>query len=534
MKFYLFIFNRSSKISVRHYPNRPPQPPAPSTAHLTQLSPSSTDDMNATLLKSNDNSQNPIKRELFGSFKGFSLKPLPMSKPNITGASNVAYVHPVAKKPDTIEIKNEHCVPSRVAPLPPTNSPKKNQIKTSPISVAKSSLTSSGSTSSSYRYQNINATNTVPETPIEVKLFAKPDKERPKISNPVLENSTCSVKEMIAAANSVQNPSKSKINETITKQTQAEKTKEIPIKKLAAEKSSLKKIEISAPMKTVNFGRSHSMRSPSNEKPPQKRNVLASGSMRLPAGSKRRNSIVDRPKNPPPPRPIAPQTSIDSLQQTYANIDRSIENSTDNIYCVIEDIKNPVETSSTNGLLSEIVNEIESRNIASIYSTSKKQNPSNASEQQQYDQTIYENIQCPDKNEDENFTNDNIYMNTANITETNSQKNDQINNKVKNPSFTNKMSTPSNSGIESVAKKFNSNTAPGKSKPVIAAKPAVSSLIEQKSANKEAIPKITTNKSFATSKPATSNSTNKWNNKATINPTSNVRSLHKRFENFNA
>lgn len=178
-------------MKVRHYPDRSaPQPPS---APSGQLSPSNTDDMNATLLKTNKANGETLKRELFGNFNGFSLKPMPMTKPNIAAAANVAYVHPGAKNTEP-EVKAES-VPIRAAPLPPSASPvKKAQIKSSPKL-----------SSQSFRYKNINCiSQSQPETPIEVKLFASKSnvKERPKISAHVLENSTCSVKELITAAKS--------------------------------------------------------------------------------------------------------------------------------------------------------------------------------------------------------------------------------------------------------------------------------------------------------------------------------------------
>lgn len=457
--------------------------------------------MNATLLKANNGQEDPVKRELFGSFKGFSLKPLPMSKPNIMGAANVAYVHPVAKAASINE-----CLPSRVAPLPPppavtavatANSPKKSQIKPSPKL----------SPSSSYRYQNINATSKdSPETPIEVKLFAtKSDaKERPKISNPVLENSTMSVKDLIATANSTQpkvhGPKSSNPHEST-------------MEKGAINKNSIKKLDISAPIKSVTFGRSQSMRSPSSEKAPAKRNVLASGSMRYPPGK--------RPKNPPPPRPSnappPPNTNNASLRNIYANTsddgNLSSANSSDNIYCVIEDVK---ESPPQNGLLSEIVNEIENRNGNSIYSTSKNQrkNTTNAIEPNE----TYVNVV--------NAQNDNLYMNTAEIVEepiSKSQPRTEI---------------PKSNNVSAIAKKLaGTSTAFGNGglKPTIAAKPPIIS-----NTTNSKISSATSKEMDSAKKPytkpvyATAVGKPRSVGKATITPTSTVRQMHKRFENRNA
>lgn len=447
-----------------------------------------------------------MKRELFGSFKGFSLKPLPMSKPNIMGAANVAYVHPVAKA----ESINE-CMPSRVAPLPPppavtatTNSPKKSQIKSSPKM----------SPSSSYRYQNINATSKdSPETPIEVKLFAsKSDaKERPKISHPVLENSTMSVKDLIATANSTQ----PKVHTLKPSNTHAS-----TMEKGAINKNSIKKLDISAPIKSVTFGRSQSMRSPSSEKAPSKRNVLASGSMRYPPGK--------RPKNPPPPRPSnappPPNTNNASLRNIYANTsddgDLSNANSSDNIYCVIEDVK---ESPPQNGLLSEIVNEIEHRNGNSIYSTSKNQRKNtNAIEPNE----TYANV---DNAEKIGAQNNNLYMNTAEIVDEPIAKS-QPQNKI-----------PKSNNVSAIAKKLaGTSTAFGNGglKPTIAAKPpTISNTTNSKSSSassKEMNHSDSTKKPYTKPVYATAVGKPRAVGKATITPTSTVRQMHKRFENRNA
>ncbi|XP_031634876.1 disintegrin and metalloproteinase domain-containing protein 19 [Contarinia nasturtii] len=512
------------KVSVHHYPDRPaPPPPPPNAPSSNQLSPSSTDDMSATLLKANEANEDPIKRELFGNFKGFSLKPLPMSKPNIVGASNVAYVHPVAKA----ETTSEQCIPMRAAPLPPSNSPKKSQIKSSPISNPKSSP-------SSFRYQNLNtSTNKTPETPIEVRLFAK---ERPKISHPVLENSTCSVKELIATANANQNSQKNfntlpKNNHVEQKIAQKPSDSQTTLKRALIDKNIVKKLDISAPVKAVTFGRSQSMRSPSSEKSPVKRNVLASGSMRHPSGIKRLNS-VDRPKNPPPPRPAnLPNSATSSLRNIYSNLNddvgtQSIDNSTDNIYCVIEDVKEP-SPPPTNGLLNEIVNEIGNRNKNSIYSTTKKNTaPKNVGNQR----TTYENINQSLRTNTSRLVDDkemvpgsnNIYMNTASVVE---QPHVQKSNNVTNP-----IENAHKPNVNSIVKKISYNSMhPGTAKSFPAVKPAIAtkpSIAEQK--------KSTSKETSQSSMPkvAGSNVTKMANSgKATINPTSNVRAMHKRFEN---
>lgn len=511
---------------MRHYPDRSaPQPPS---APPGQLSPSNTDDMNATLLKTNQANGETLKRELFGNFKGFSLKPLPMTKPNIAPAANVAYVHPVAKNTEP-DGKTES-VPVRAAPLPPSASPIKiAQIKSSPKL-----------SSHTFRYQNIKSTSEPqPETPIEVKLFASKSnvKERPKISAPVLENSTCSVKELIAAAKFAPNPDKS-IKPSNVAQKQAE-VHASSMKKSTMNKGSLKSLDISAPVKSVTFGRSQSMRSPNSEKPELKKNPLASGSMRKPAGVKRQMSIVDRPKNPPPPRPKSPDPSSNApksqTEQLYTNLQSNLNgkseesidnNSTDNIYCVIEDIK-PTSVSPPNGLLSEIVNEIENRNKSSIYSTSKRKNAPN----QDINEQTYQNVTS-------NTTNSAEQPLLNKISEPNSGNNNSIPSSMDKKKL-NKIAmvstTSQSSGIGSLAKKFNGNALPGKPKPIIASKPSIVNALEQKfAANNQSSSQKDSTKTPIPGK------TNKLNGKplntntttaAMATTTSNVRSLHKRFEN---
>lgn len=493
---------------------------------MPTLSPSSTDDMNATLLKSNDGNDDTVKRELFGSFKGFSLKPLPMTKPNIIGASNVAYVQPVAKT----ETINEQNMPARAAPLPPSSSsPKKSQVKSSPISHH------TKSSPSSIRYQNIDRIDkSSPETPIEVKLFAsKSDaKERPKISNPVLENSTCSVKELIATANGNQSNSNA-LPKTIQTSNVLQKANQLQFalhKNPLADKSSLKKLEISSSVRPTSFGRSQSMRSPTSAKEPPKRNDLASGSMRYPGGVKR-SATINRPKNPPPPRPSNPPA--DSMYNIYANTNdddnsiRSIENSTDNIYCDIDEIKEP---SPPNGLLSEIVNEIENRNLNSIYSTTKK--PSNTKIDSKFKKNIDQRnnfqVNSPglaSESQKSDSDNSHIYMNTNSVEQPLILKSSSHSNEAK----------AQKSNVASIAKKLNFNPAQGiSSKPIIAVKPP-SNAVDQKgiinnTSSKSASQSDSTKKPYNVAKTGSSNSMGRPN----IHQTSTVRSMHKRFENRNA
>ena len=201
------------------------------------------------------------------------------------------------------------------------------------------------------------------------------------------------------------------------------------IRKLKFDKEKLKNIEISNPIPQVDSGgaaeketttilRAQSMREPSQPKP----NLQSFGSMRIPSGANRPTSIhvhsrpTSPPPRPPPPKNLSQEYSYDDclnlLTEKNAPLAQMDNSPTNNIYAVIEDspklskkldnnerkvhfddggrYEEPVEleksesqsaenkksfnkvgTGSTEsmGLLSEIVSEIQARNLDSIYSS---------------------------------------------------------------------------------------------------------------------------------------------------------------------
>ncbi|XP_059048466.1 disintegrin and metalloproteinase domain-containing protein 19, partial [Achroia grisella] len=159
--------------------------------------------------------------------------------------------------------------------------------------------------------------------------------------------------------------------------------------------------------------RAQSMRAPATQKPL----IQSFGSMRQAAGASRPVSIVGRPTAPPPPLPneslqsyqnstqndIKSTDYVDCIEEKQAPLAHIDEESSDNIYAIIEEspVKSPVKSplggtvqvklesqsppegytapknipatsgsADSVGLLGEIVNEIQNRNFDSIYSAS--------------------------------------------------------------------------------------------------------------------------------------------------------------------
>lgn len=381
-----------------------------------------------------------LNNNMFGHFKGFTLKPLPNSRAPPAGATNVAFVHPVAK---TVE-DQANSVPNRSAPPVP----KPPQPSVTPLLVSSS----------------VNVANAAPALP----PFNPGSTARPLISSPILEASTCSAKELISPLRHNaekysdkhpvrQAPAPPPVAFTVLSQARPEviSAKEPPIKDkkitgkqnstiqriasflkkedkapkvkpMSLDKDKLKTIEISSPISTSDLSdseptsersyisRTQSMREPSLTTEVVKRvNIPTFGSMRYPGGSKRPGSVVgsSRPKSPPPPRPPAPPSITNmkipgvpgyqnppapkkvAFSNEYddceaveaaplAKITEDISPThSDNIYSVIDEYQRPkavtkspkpapLSSGGGMGLLGEICNEIENRNLDSIYSVS--------------------------------------------------------------------------------------------------------------------------------------------------------------------
>jgi hypothetical protein len=328
-------------------------------------SPSSPDDMNsliqqpdrptacATTEMENENNN------MFGRFKGFTLKPLPdPARGNSATANNIAYVHPVNRQESSSGV-------TRAAPLPPKidNRHPKQVQPVQPI-VHKST---SNSEEIATNLEKVEFSNVGPALPPPNPKPAH-SKSHPRlvISNPILENSTCTAKELQSPLKNTNNhnrtlppvrpapapPQYHNENlfascEILINPVSADKVptnKNGTLKRLASllkkdgsevpsipasqvkatktiDREKLKNIQISSPIPIVDGDivedeatkilRSQSMRDP---QPVVKRqpNFKSFGSMRRPP------SIVDRP-TVPPPRPPAPMPFTASVAKENQN-----------------------------------------------------------------------------------------------------------------------------------------------------------------------------------------------------------------------
>lgn len=322
--------------------------------------------MNSSLLR--PNGVDVEKSKLFGKFDGFTLKPIEKD------TRKVAYVHPVSKTNDA----DHHVVPIREAPPPPV--PKH------------------GVSAAVDKFNKINETS-----PPALPPMNKGSTARPLISNPVLETSTCDAKEL---PNNVKYPTLrpaptppippppqpvvpdvliNPVSSTLDKKAKdgtlsriqsflkKEKPEKIQKQLKTIDKEKLKDIQISSPIlitqvplkdeqdgeRKAQLNRTQSMRDPPSP-PAVKPSLQSFGSMRHP----RPKSIVDRPTMPPPIPPAKP-----SNLNEYDSAESREMATPDDIYATIEESPmSPKQPSiESMGLLSEIVSEIEKKNIDAVY-----------------------------------------------------------------------------------------------------------------------------------------------------------------------
>lgn len=367
-KFSSFIISNRPHKSTKTSPSRPQSPPS-----FGSSTPNSPDDMSSALLKksSSTDTDSSMNNNMFGKFRGFSLKPLPnkSGSNHISGASPIAYVHPVTKVTDnknndqsTTKTTNNgpNCVPTKVAPpIPKPPVILKNHNNNNNNS---SNKKSPKSTLKKHEANNKQSVNDFIGEPPALPPLNPGQTGRPLISSPILENSTCNRKELdpskpgavslvaqpirpaptaplaVVEPEVLVNPvakdgKKSKdgplhrITSFLKKDDKVAvengtAPKPIPTKPVQKinrrpiDRERLKTIEISGPIPIVGddldlakddgLNRTQSMRNSNTLDRPRVTKPFGA-SMRH--GLKRPNSIVERPNLPPPPRPPSPKVN---------------------------------------------------------------------------------------------------------------------------------------------------------------------------------------------------------------------------------
>ncbi|KAK5644416.1 hypothetical protein RI129_005716 [Pyrocoelia pectoralis] len=270
-----------------------------------------------SLLHEDQTAAHGLKKDFFGNFKGFSISPLKTQEQEpIRSAPPLPIPHPVTKTP----------IVNRATNVVRSNSTKLNDTESS-----------------------------IPPALPPLNPGANP---RPIISSPILENSTCTAKELLsplknvpkiparpAPARPLSSPdamtistiipdvkpikeSNSALNRIASflktdKKSQSAMSKNSVKATKVLDKNSLRTIEISNPIPQASIAvsnvteskpvvmRAQSMRGGNVTQRP---NIPNFGSMRNPSGIKRPISIpaANRPKSPPPPRPSLPDLHDDS------------------------------------------------------------------------------------------------------------------------------------------------------------------------------------------------------------------------------
>ncbi|XP_058837035.1 uncharacterized protein LOC131693324 [Topomyia yanbarensis] len=161
-----------------------------STHTMVPSSPNSPDDMNSALLRPSSEADILSNNNMFGKFKGFTLKPLLETGVNLK-SPNVAFVHPVSKYSED----PSSTVPNRPAPPAPkvklaTATAHTVQIGNSTYNKPAGIHQINGFKLANHEHQMENAPALPPLNPGSTA--------RPIISSPILESSTCSSKELVS------------------------------------------------------------------------------------------------------------------------------------------------------------------------------------------------------------------------------------------------------------------------------------------------------------------------------------------------
>lgn len=154
--------------------------------------------MNSALLKKSSStdtdSSSPHTHNMFGKFRGFTLKPL-ANGPITSGANNIAYVHPVTKSNNfASESKNNSSTSNPNKKAPPIPKPPVVMLNNS-VSPVKTKKLNSNNVKFTEPPSAIKVIGTDTDTIDDAKPALPPlnpgQTGRPIISSPILENSTC-------------------------------------------------------------------------------------------------------------------------------------------------------------------------------------------------------------------------------------------------------------------------------------------------------------------------------------------------------